>query len=207
MNLPDIAAVVADLRHRFRLPVDPTRYGPVPLDAFFHEMTNPRLTHGTIPDLTRGKVMEHLRDRGMRVADVGDPNEPLAGFIFQSDNAAWIYVSSDRNNPIGRQRFTAAHELGHAVLHRDAMPEQFLADTHQMLSDPDAKLDAKEREANQFAAELLMPEAICRAREAELRQQHGCCPRLVLAYRLAAELLVSREAIRYRLNNLGVGDE
>jgi hypothetical protein len=207
MNASAIADVVADLRRRFRLPVDPRRYGPVPLDAFFNEMTNPRLTHHTIPDLTRGKVIDHLRREGIPLVDGGDPNEELAGLIFTTGNAAWIYVSNDRNNPIGRQRFTAAHELGHAVLHRDDMPEQFLADTHQMLTDPDARLNPKEREANEFAAVLLMPEEICRAREAQLRREQGCCPRLVLAYRLAAELLVSREAMRYRLNKLGVGDE
>jgi Zn-dependent peptidase ImmA (M78 family) len=87
------------------------------------------------------------------------------------------------------------------------MPEQFLADTHEMLSDPDVALDPKEREANRFAAELLMPAEVCRARAEEMRNEYGCCPRAVLEYRLASELLVSAEAVRYRLKNLGVGDE
>jgi hypothetical protein len=54
---------------------------------------------------------------------------------------------------------------------------------------------------------LLMPADVCRARAAELREKHRCCPRGVLVYRLASELLVSREALRYRLLSLGVGDE
>jgi hypothetical protein len=51
---------------------------------------------------------------------------------------------------------------------------------------------------------------VIRARAEELRRNHGCCPRLVLAYRLASELLVSREAMHYRLNGvkeLGLTDE
>lgn len=207
MNLDDIPEVVAELRRRFRMPVDVTRRGPVLLDVFFAEMTNPRLAHHTLPDLTRGKVLDHLRGHRIPIVDGGDPDEELAGFIFKAGREAWVYVSSDRRNPLGRQRFTAAHELAHAILHRDDMPEQFLADTHAMMSDPDAELAPKEREANRFAVELLIPEKVCRAREAELRAEHKCCPRGVLVYRLAAELLVSREATRYRLKQLGVGDE
>ena len=45
-----------------------------------------------------------------------------------------------------------------------------------------------------------------RARADELRTSHKCCPFGVLAYRLAAELLVSRQAIGFRLKNLGVAD-
>jgi hypothetical protein len=207
MNLDDIPEIVMDLRSRLRVPAEPTRRGPVLLDRFFNEMTNPVLNHHVLADLTRGKVIEHLRSEGISVADVGDPGEQLAGFLFKAGNIAWAYVSSDARNPIGRQRFTAAHELAHAVLHRDAMPEQFLADTHEMLSDPDSALDPKEREANRFAAEVLLPAETCRARAEELRREHGCCPRAVLEYRLASELLVSAEATRYRLKSLGVGDE
>ncbi len=207
MKPDDITILVSELRQRFHLSIDPARRGPVLMDSFFAEMNDPRLVHHTLPDLTRGTVVAQLRSEGIPVAAAGDPGERLAGFIFKAGNSAWVYVSSDRGNPIGRQRFTAAHELGHAVLHRDQMPEQFLADTHEMLSDPAAALDPKEREANQFATELLMPAEICRARAEELRLEHGCCPRGVLVYRLAAELLVSRQAMLYRLNTLGVGDE
>ena len=67
--------------------------------------------------------------------------------------------------------------------------------------------DEMEREANRFATDLLMPAEVCRARAGELRDHHHCCPRGVLVYRLAAELLVRREAMRYRLADLEVNDE
>jgi Zn-dependent peptidase ImmA (M78 family) len=64
-----------------------------------------------------------------------------------------------------------------------------------------------ERQANRFAAELLMPAAVCRARARTFRATYGVCPRSTFAYHLASELLVSSRAMRYRLNDLGVGDE
>ena len=67
--------------------------------------------------------------------------------------------------------------------------------------------DEIEREANRFAAELLMPEELLRSRATELRHRTGYCPRSVLEYRLAAELLVSQQALSYRLKDLEVGDE
>jgi Zn-dependent peptidase ImmA (M78 family) len=85
---------------------------------------------------------------------------------------------------------------------------RFRADTDATLREADEEVaDVMEREANRFAAELLMPAELCHLRAAEVKRKHGCCPRGVLVYRLASELLVSREALRYRLQALGVGDE
>ena len=105
---------------------------------------------------------------------------------------------------LARRRFTAAHELGHFVLHKDRMAG-FIADAD--ISETDEANGDMEREANRFAAELLMPKEVIEARAEELEKEHGACPRVVLAYRLASELLVSREAMRYRLKTLGVGDD
>lgn len=60
-----------------------------------------------------------------------------------------------------------------------------------------------------FAAVLLMPACVIRARAEELKRELRIarCPRDVLEYRLAAELLVGAQAIRYRLAALGVGDD
>ena len=198
-----IVETVARLRRDFGLPADPAVRGPVPLHRFFREMAKPRVKHFALPGLTRGLVAAHLQSEGVSVGDVGDPAERLSGFLFISELHAWAYVSSDSENPLVRQRFSAAHELGHAVLHRGQLG-RYRADA--VIEDSlDAK-DPVEREANAFAAELLMPEEVVRARALELKSLHGCCPPGVLAYRLSAELLVSREAMRYRLKNLGVGD-
>jgi hypothetical protein len=199
-----ISDAVAKLRRDFELPVDPTRRGPVPLNRFFEAMSRPWVTHCTLPELDRASVADHLRSEGIEIELPGDPAEKFVGFLYLTASTAWAYVSADGNN-LGRRRFTAAHELGHAVLHRDRMDRPYLIDSQvEEASESD---DEMEREANRFAAELLMPVEVCAARAEELMAEHGCCPRGVLAYQLASELLVSREAMRYRLKSLGVGDE
>ena len=55
-----------------------------------------------------------------------------------------VVLTPDRADDVYRHRFTAAHELGHLVLHGDTAP----GDTQQ------------EKEADQFAAELLTPAAV-----------------------------------------------
>ena len=54
-----------------------------------------------------------------------------------------VVLTPDRAKDVYRHRFTAAHELGHLILHGDTAPGD-----HQ-----------QEREADAFAAEFLMPEA------------------------------------------------
>jgi IrrE N-terminal-like domain len=189
-------------RLQARVPCDPHRRGPVPLAGYFAETA---LDHVELPSLTRGSVMDYLRCEGVPVDDLGDRSERLAGFVFAAGRVGWAFVSAA--DPIPRRRFTAAHELGHFVLHRETMG-RFRADTDATLCEADdGTADRMEREANRFAAELLIPAEVCRARAAELRDKHGCCPRGVLVYRLSSELLISREALRYRLKALGVGDE
>ncbi len=196
-----IADSIARLRTDFGIPVDAGVRGPVPLHRFFDEIA---LSHVAIPGLNCGRVVEHLLAEGSKVEPFDDPAEPLAGFLYFAGNFGHAFVDADDILP--RRRFSAAHELGHAVLHRERMG-RYRADSKKTLLEDDDSMDELEREANQFAAELLMPEAVVRARAAEFESFHGCCPLGVLNYRLAAELLVSREAMRYRLKNLGVGDE
>lgn len=200
IDLDRIADAVAQLRHR--VPLDMNRRGPVPLAGYFAETS---LDHIELPGLTCGAVAEYLRREGVTAEDLGNPNDVLAGFVFVAGRVGWAFVSAA--DPLPRRRFTAAHELGHFILHRSTMG-RFRADTDATLCEADGDVtDRMEREANRFAAELLMPAEVCRARAAKLREKHRCCPRGVLVYRLASELLVSREALRYRLQALEVGDE
>jgi Zn-dependent peptidase ImmA (M78 family) len=107
-----------------------------------------------------------------------------------------------------RQRYTVAHELGHFIMHRELMG-RFHVDTQaSVMENREADTsNLMERQADYFAADLLMPAEVCRAREAAFRSVYKVCPRTPFAHRLASELLVSSQAMRYRLNELGVGDE
>lgn len=198
-----VADAVAAVWKRLGISPGLDRRGPVLL-APFTEGFN--LMHVALPDLTRAAVYDHLSGEGMTPADVGDVDEPLAGFLFVTPSVGLIFVNG--SDPVPRQRFTAAHELGHFVLHRREMGGRVsIADTPASVEVSDEQSDRHEREANRFAVELLMPAGVCKARAAAFQDTFGICPRGPLAYRLAAELLVSREAMRYRLNELGVGNE
>jgi hypothetical protein len=183
--------------------LDPHTPGPVPLHQLYLEFG---LQHVALPGLNRGVIREHLLSQGVDVGELGNPQEPLLGFLITAGAGGSAYINA--HDILPRRRFTAAHELGHFILHRQQMPTGFLGDTQEsILEAVDGQpLEQMEREANQFAVELLMPAILCRTRTEKLCRQQGPCSRTALAYRLSAELLVSREAMRYRLQSLELGD-
>jgi hypothetical protein len=69
---------------------------------------------------------------------------------------------------------------------------------------PHLSVGQMEREANGFAAALLMPEDACR-KLVEVYQPRYGNRRSMLARRMATDFLVSRLAMRWRLENLGLG--
>ena len=84
----------------------------------------------------------------------------------------------------GRRRFTIAHEIGHFVLH----PERGAVDEAGR---------TEEREADAFAAELLMPEYLVR----EAVREQGLDDA-----RLADRFEVGRKAMQARLRDLGLAE-
>jgi|SRR5579884_510467 hypothetical protein len=102
-------------------------------------------------------------------------------------------VVVNATEPPARRRFTLAHELGHWVCQ---VLEGHVAPVYCRSADlaPDAPRTL-EREANVFAAELLMPESAVRAAFA------GSIPAC------AASFGVSEEAMHWRLYNFGLVEE
>jgi len=82
-------------------------------------------------------------------------NPGVSGVITRSsDTASGFVIYVEQSEPSFRQRFTAAHEIGHFVLH--PLEHQDLQHSQTALTIfHDA---SEEAEANIFAAELLMPE-------------------------------------------------
>ena len=113
----------------------------------------------------------------------------VSGMLLPEAREVWLNATE----PPPRRRFTLAHELGHwvcQVLEGRGAPVMCRADEVGV-----GEGRALEREANVFAAELLMPE--------ELVRQHfeGT------ADAIAARFEVSDEAMGWRLYNLGVVDD
>ncbi len=104
-------------------------------------------------------------------------------------------VVLNAGEPLGRRRFTLGHELGHWVCH---VKEGYDAPVYCRATDlaPDADR-ALEREANVFAAELLMPEQAVRAK----------WPRVASTAEVASWFGVSEEAMGWRLYNLDIVDQ
>ena len=98
-------------------------------------------------------------------------------------------VDSD-GQPIRRRRFTLAHEIGHWICHCDEGRAPVQAASYCRAVDvSDAADRTLEREANVFAAELLMPERTVRDVWSSVRDIDYC----------AARFDVSPTAMRWRL--------
>jgi Zn-dependent peptidase ImmA (M78 family) len=186
---------------------------PVPLDMLIRTHN---LAHEEVPGLTRRAAGEYLVRWGVRRPELLEDDAPLAGFLFANAKGGYILVRAD--DPLPRRRFTAAHELGHYLLHflprwqAEQDPETYLvqhdaADTvreeEKPADDKTLSLPEMERQANQFAAALLLPEAVCRTAQTRYAAHFGPTPRF-LEHHLASDLLVSREAARWRLRSLNL---
>lgn len=126
----------------------------------------------------------------------------ISGLVLRSDDEG-AAIGVNAAHPWVRQRFTVAHELGHFMLH----PGRPLILDHVRLNLRDnvssLGTDREEREANAFAAELLMLRAEV---VAEVRRvlDRGEVPSGRFVSELAAGFDVSEQAMEIRLVNLGV---
>lgn len=128
----------------------------------------------------------------------------VSGLIVTGKGGVKICVNHD--DPKVRQRFTVAHELGHHVLEH-----QFEAGSHVhvdrgnvILYRPKnpAGFDTREREANQFAAELLMPATLLKE-HARVQRPKGPLTDLDVE-RLADKFQVSQQAMTIQLIGLNL---
>lgn len=121
------------------------------------------------------------------------PSSDFSGLLIRKDGHALIGVNS--NEAPTRQRFTIAHELGHFFLH--PLKDAFV-DFRKELARGETRTP-KERQADMFAAALLMPRKQL-IRDVKKATKSGVTEEVVTS--LAREYAVSEEAMRYRLMNL-----
>ncbi|TQM17057.1 uncharacterized protein DUF955 [Pseudoxanthomonas sp. 3HH-4] len=114
--------------------------------------------------------------------------DEMSGYL-EKRGVDWVAGVNAHHSGV-RQRFTIAHELAHFVLHRN-LQENFrdLIFTRRSL-----ERNQMEREADSFAAQLLMPseELIADVRSGKTN-----------VHELAERYQVSGLAMKYRLMNLG----
>ncbi|MBA2680360.1 MAG: ImmA/IrrE family metallo-endopeptidase [Ktedonobacteraceae bacterium] len=180
-----------------------------------------------LPELTQYRAMDFLAQQG-GVVDLSETldREPLAGYLYANTHHGCIFV--ERDDFLVRRRFSIAHELGHYFLHFQPLllaaeqnqhylsmseslhPDKGLSDESSasisIIGTPQGQPNLPpsaqmEREANQFAAELLMPVEVVQgllARAFVYRSEAD------VVTRLATTMLVSEESMRIRLKNLGL---
>lgn len=142
---------------------------------------------------------------GAQVAYNHHPGGLEAAFVWRrSATAALIGVNSAFGRR--RQRFAAAHSLGHLLLHpHRVLTVDYIARDGQQAS-PSLPSEPEEAVANRFAVALLTPEQLVRDHLAAwVRAGLADLPgRDALLLELAREFGVSPEAMGFRLLDLGV---
>jgi Zn-dependent peptidase ImmA (M78 family) len=129
-------------------------------------------------------VEDICREEGLAVC--ARPFDYVAGLFLNDDVFPVIVVNS--RQPSARQRFTVAHELGHYYLRHE----------RGSFAEPGGA-SRQERDAERFAANLLMPAAWVRRYWAT----YGSNPENRVSV-LAALFDVSQAALRVRLKELGL---
>ena len=159
--------------------------------------------------LTAGKVsgppvpVEQLAEQVAHAQIRREPFEgKLSGMVHRRrDGRVIIGVNSEHSD--FRQRFTIAHELGHLLLHSDQhlhIDEAFPIGLRDEISS--LAIDVREIEANQFAAELLMPFDMLKSYVADMEIDIADDDKNIA--RLADIFQVSRQAMTIRLTRLNV---
>ena len=129
--------------------------------------------------------------------DIRVMREELPGDISGKIERDWIdsegfMITLNANHGTVRQRFTLAHEIAHFILHRDMIGDGIIDNGLYR----DSRIgDGKERQANRYAARILMPRRLVEKawREAGARD----------AVRLSAEFEVSQAVAQIRMTELG----
>ena len=84
----------------------------------------------------------------------------LSGLLLPARHEVWV----SEHEPWERRRFSIAHEVGHYLLHAGQVPAGVFCRAADLRPDPESPERLREREANRFAAELLMPESLVAVR-------------------------------------------
>lgn len=131
----------------------------------------------------------------------------LSGFLLRDVENRRVIIGVNRRHAATRRRFTIAHELGHFLLHEgervhvDHTGQLFTVKLRAQTASQGT--DLEEREANWFAAELLMPE---RFLARELGDSQGLDLEDDARIKAIAKSYgASVQALTFRLANLGYG--
>lgn len=129
---------------------------------------------------------------------VEDLDTDTSGLFVMLEGSPIITVNKSLNSNPNRKRFTIAHELGHFFLHSKES-QLFIDKIPRVMFRNSASSSGEilqEKEANAFAAALLMPKVLIVDNITDTDSDN-------LVEVLAKSFQVSKEAMSFRLANLG----
>lgn len=127
-------------------------------------------------------LLSLAESHGIRVFSMPDVGREVDAFSFVFDNVPYIAV--DMSKTPERRRFDIAHEIGHLVMHATSLTES------------ERRLRDVEKEAHEFAENLLMPER----RFKSVVPAHASLDQILSAKRYFG---VAAMAVAYRAHALG----
>ena len=140
---------------------------------------------GLAPDAAMRDICGLLEAGGVKVLLLDTKRDSFFGLsVGQHDGGPAVVVNTWDRISVERWIFTAAHELGHLLLH-----------PHEYRREATALPENAEREADQFASEFLMPEQAF-AREWEATSGHSLLSRVLKVKHI---FRVSYKTVLYRL--------
>ena len=124
----------------------------------------------------------------------------ISGALIINDGKATIGVNPTESKV--RRRFTIAHELGHFLLHKNS--QNLFVEKKVFFRDEESSLgeEKREKEANAFAAALLMPSSFLKTEIDEAVNKKSLESDEDLVHYLSKKFDVSEIAMTYRLVNL-----
>jgi Zn-dependent peptidase ImmA (M78 family) len=149
-------------------------------------------------------VDELVTAEGIRLAFDSLGGNDVSGMLYRRGTTTVMVINEQHHRH--RQRFTIAHEIGHHRLHE---ADAYLDGTATLRFRDGASAtgtDREEREANAFAAALLMPADWVRDHFMDMVRARRAVDEDTVVTRLARQFDVSEQAMRFRLVNLGLMD-
>ena len=167
------------------------------------------LTHGFVENLLTNQSLSVLPvdvekialGIGLKVVDFPFQEE-ISGVLVIDENGATIGYNPNESNV--RKRFSIAHELGHYILHANKSTSEMFLDKllfRKNISTYSSKEEEIEREANYFAANLLMPAKLVINEVNKLSSTKDDEENIKI---LSKKFDVSVSAMTFRLVNLGI---
>ncbi|MEO9504904.1 MAG: ImmA/IrrE family metallo-endopeptidase [Maribacter dokdonensis] len=128
-----------------------------------------------------------------------DLDDSVSGFLVKKDGRNIIGLN--QRHPEVRKRFTISHEIGHFKLHVDTPLFVDFYKGSMLYRTNHKRQDYKmEKEANTFAAALLMPQSLISNEISKMSDDMDYDSKLLL---LSQKFEVSQQAMDFRLKTLG----